>query len=259
MEKDINLKVRSQVLEMALGIEQLINDSLKSFLGIDDEVITKTLNYKSSSISFKTKIHLLLDLGKISKTEFDCFDKFMEIRNQFMHNINVCSFCEVVDHLNGIEGWLIKNIELDEETHQTLKKLNSEKQREAHIHFLFATLNSNIADIMYTMIEKNNKENKKDYLYLIGYKYCETIVKNLHPSLKSIYKEQLEILNKGSKKEFTISDIEFLFKLSQDMLNRRLNAYLDQKFPKDSKDRIDFEQEFNIKNIDFLSHEELTN
>ena len=69
MEKDLNLGLRTNLLEMALHLENLINDCLKAFLEISLKEQTKTLSYKSSSIGFKTKIDLLFDLGKINKVQ----------------------------------------------------------------------------------------------------------------------------------------------------------------------------------------------
>lgn len=242
MEKELNLKLRTQVLQMALGIEDLINEILKSFLRIDHEAKTKTLSYKSSSISFKTKIYLLFDLGKINKIQFESFDKFMEIRNQFMHNINVNSFCEIANHIDGLENWLTKNVSLPPDSLKVIQEITDiEEKREATLHFLFAKLNYDLSDIIVKMLEKDKVDSEKDWLYYVGYKYYGVVYKKLHPTLNIIFNEQIEILKKGAKKDFTIEDVNFLFKLSQDMLRLRLNSYIDNIFPKDSSERILFE------------------
>ena len=111
-KEDRNLDKRTEVLDWALQLEYLINVCLKSYLSIDPEKKTIALSNLATSISFKAKIDLLFDLGKIDKIQHNMFEKAMSIRNQFLHNIYCNTYCYVADHLDGLENWLIKNIEL---------------------------------------------------------------------------------------------------------------------------------------------------
>lgn len=95
---ELNIELRSEILERALVLENEINRLLFHFLGINKEV-TKTLSNKSSSLSFKNKIDLLLDLGTIDNNEYQLLILFMEIRNQFLHNIKSIDFLIVLNDL----------------------------------------------------------------------------------------------------------------------------------------------------------------
>ena len=48
-----------------------------------------TLGNKSSALSLKTKTDLLIDLGALNKEEQKKIIYFFEIRNQFIHNIDI--------------------------------------------------------------------------------------------------------------------------------------------------------------------------
>jgi hypothetical protein len=90
-ENSINIKLRQDILEQSLHIESMINQLLLVFLNIN-KIGTKTLSNKSSSLSFKNKIDLLYDLDRLTKPEYTKFILFMEIRNQFIHNIDCSTF-----------------------------------------------------------------------------------------------------------------------------------------------------------------------
>lgn len=97
-KSDLNIKLRSEILERALVLENEVNRLLFHFLGINKEV-TKTLSNKSSSLSFKNKIDLLQDLGTVDNNEYQLLMLFMEIRNQFLHNIKSVDFITVLTDL----------------------------------------------------------------------------------------------------------------------------------------------------------------
>jgi hypothetical protein len=97
---ELNLELRSEILERALILENEVNKLLFHFLGINKE-ITKTLSNKSSSLSFKNKIDLLLDLDRINKDEYQQMLLFMEIRNQFLHNISANDFSVILTDLGN--------------------------------------------------------------------------------------------------------------------------------------------------------------
>lgn len=93
MESNFNIKLRSRIIERALILEKLSSEVLKILLRLI-YVDTKTLSNKSSSLSFKNKIDLLYDLGAITKDQHNYFGKFMELRNQFAHNIDCSSYLD---------------------------------------------------------------------------------------------------------------------------------------------------------------------
>jgi hypothetical protein len=92
--KDYNLELRSYVLNLALSIEELSTLIVKSLLR-KVKPNSKTLDNKSSNLSFKNKIDILHDLGDISGEAYNQFVKFMEIRNQFIHNPKCNNFVDL--------------------------------------------------------------------------------------------------------------------------------------------------------------------
>lgn len=105
---DFNLELRGKVLEDSLNLEKLASNVIKSVLRIFKDQ-TKTLGNKSSSLSFKNKIDLLFDIGELDKVKLDHLVKFMEIRNQFIHNHECNSFDDLVRINQELTNYLIKN------------------------------------------------------------------------------------------------------------------------------------------------------
>lgn len=98
MNNDLNLPLRTDILDIALNIELTIDSILLSYLNIENDK-RKAITNKSGGISFKTKIDLLFDLEIFSKEEHKEFLLLMEFRNQFLHNIDCNSFTYAVDVL----------------------------------------------------------------------------------------------------------------------------------------------------------------
>ncbi len=84
-EKTYNEALRSRVLICSIRAEDSASDILISLLR-RVRPDSKTLGNKSSSLSFKNKIDLLYDIDDLTKEEYTSMLKFMEIRNQFIHN-----------------------------------------------------------------------------------------------------------------------------------------------------------------------------
>ena len=103
MEKDLNLELRKEIIEIALTLEGAINNLLISYLNIDS-LNLKALGNKNSSISFKNKIDLLADIEVLNKDEHFKFLILMEFRNQFLHNANCNSFEKAVEILGTDRG-----------------------------------------------------------------------------------------------------------------------------------------------------------
>jgi DNA-binding MltR family transcriptional regulator len=92
--KDYNIELRSYILNLALSVEDLSTLIVKSLLR-KVKSNSKTLDNKSSSLSFKNKIDILYDLGDITNDAYNQFVKFMEIRNQFIHNPQCNKFVDL--------------------------------------------------------------------------------------------------------------------------------------------------------------------
>jgi hypothetical protein len=90
-DKDYNKPLRAHVLICSVREEEAASEAIKSLLRLVKPE-SKTLDNKSSSLSFKNKIDLLYDIDDLNKEEYTSLIKFMEIRNQFIHNPNCNSF-----------------------------------------------------------------------------------------------------------------------------------------------------------------------
>ena len=101
-------KVRSKILSNSLRLDYIITMMLGDLLGFAP-VTSITLGTKSSTLSFKSKVELLIDIGALNKNNKNKFIKFMEIRNQFVHNISVDSFKSCFASVEGSTGFLKKN------------------------------------------------------------------------------------------------------------------------------------------------------
>ena len=93
-DTEINIEVRSEILEYSLNIEGAINDLLLAYLGIFDKSSTKLFGNKVG-LSFKNKIDLLFDINVLSKEEHNDLDLFMNFRNRFFHAIECNSYSAV--------------------------------------------------------------------------------------------------------------------------------------------------------------------
>ncbi|HXD93882.1 MAG TPA: hypothetical protein VNX01_11770 [Bacteroidia bacterium] len=91
MITDLNIPLRTGVLDKALNLEHTVNLILLQYMSIESEE-RKAITNKNSSLSFKNKIDLLFDLEVFSKDEYKLFLLLMEYRNQFLHNIDCSSF-----------------------------------------------------------------------------------------------------------------------------------------------------------------------
>lgn len=90
----MNNTTRYHILDTSLKVEQLLSELIKNILRIKSES-TKTLDNKSSSLTYKAKTDLLFDLGEINKYEYNIFIKFSEIRNQFVHVLEVREYIDL--------------------------------------------------------------------------------------------------------------------------------------------------------------------
>ena len=129
---DLGLDLRKDILEYALMMEMLTTNFLAKLLDIKDPKNSRTLGNKTSSFSFNHKVDLLIDLGALRKEERKKYQYFMEIRNQFIHNINACTHEKCLSGLDGTNNAILKlypqpeNITLDEKYRNAVNALSDE-------------------------------------------------------------------------------------------------------------------------------------
>lgn len=95
----MNLDLRKEILKASLEIEAKLSEILMQLLDIK-QTDNKSLGYKGSALSLKSKVDLLYDINKIEKKSYDKLIMFMEIRNQFIHNLDANTFEVVLSRIN---------------------------------------------------------------------------------------------------------------------------------------------------------------
>ena len=142
MEAQLNIEVRSRILEYSLFIERSINDLLLLNLGIYDEKEKTRLFCNKGKLTFQNKIDLLFDIEILSKEENSEFELLMNIRNKFLHDIDCSSFKILLQQLdNGIVNRFKKFIE-DE------KSINDEEACKIACYRLFQKNIKTIGEII---------------------------------------------------------------------------------------------------------------
>lgn len=114
MKWNIGLNERQEILTFALLLENFSSIFLSNLLGIDEYRNTKSFGNSNSSLSFNQKINLLIDIGALSPIERKKYITFMEIRNQFMHNLAADSYESCYEFINGKDAYILKNYPQDE-------------------------------------------------------------------------------------------------------------------------------------------------
>jgi hypothetical protein len=125
--KDYNKPLRSSILICSLRCEETASSIIRNLLRVVKPE-SKTLGNKSSSLSFKNKIDLLYDIDDLSIDEYSMLLKFMEIRNQFIHNGECNSFVDLAkanpDLTKYLKAKFPNDIKVDEDCYfQSFKEL----------------------------------------------------------------------------------------------------------------------------------------
>lgn len=184
---DYALELRHSILITALALESLTSMYLAGLLGIKDYKNTKSFGNKSGNLSFNQKIELLTDLDALSKDDKKKFQTFMEVRNQFMHNIEIKSYTECFKMLDGKENYILKHFPQD----KTIIK-------EVQLRIATETLGIQLMDIINNLASKifiNDIHKVKSEMHvLIQEKFSNSI-----QNMKTILEEKIK--SKTAKKE----------------------------------------------------------
>jgi len=143
----IGIEERKSVLISALAMEGMTTAFLAELLGIKNVKKSKTLK----QLSFNQKIHLLIDIGALKHSDYNKFQTFMEIRNQFMHNLEATSYEKC---FSFIENGMTKVLKLYP---QTPSLITEEKLKNA-----VNALSEELIQLTYQIIEKVKEKINKD-------------------------------------------------------------------------------------------------
>jgi hypothetical protein len=104
----MNLDTRIEILKTSLLIERFLSHFLGGLLNIKDVRKSISLGNKNTALSFNQKINLLIDIGALNSETKAKFQIFMELRNQFMHNIEAKTYTSCLSFMDGKESYLLK-------------------------------------------------------------------------------------------------------------------------------------------------------
>lgn len=123
MANDISFENRQIAITKVLRLEHLSSMLVKNLIGISVNKKTKSLDNKSSALSLKSKLDLLLDTDKINKETYKYLLLILSIRNQFAHNYSCNNFKDLSLFIDGIDKHLLSFS--DEGLSKTEEKLKS--------------------------------------------------------------------------------------------------------------------------------------
>lgn len=189
-EKEINranFGNRAIVLEFSVMIEDMLSLLLSVVLKIRHRRDSLSLGTKSSGLSFNAKANLLLDMKYLKKDDRWKFQMFMEIRNQFAHNLKVQTFDQCFQSVTGKDKLL-----------NTYRSVNNSSSVEEKLKEAFMALGFEIIDLGKKVISKFGEEYRR-----------ENILENLSTYTFVVFsslKKSLEALNeKNDLKEFLLT------------------------------------------------------
>lgn len=138
----LNLDNRTEYLRYSLLFEGYLSALIASLLNITDEKNSRSLGFRSSAISFKTKVDILLDMNLINKDDIWKYETFMLIRNQFMHNMDADTYDDCLEYIdkekkNKLLKFYPKNIDLSEEEKTKRASINLAAELTEISHKLF--------------------------------------------------------------------------------------------------------------------------
>lgn len=144
---------RIAILNASLQIEAMTSMFLAHLLGIKDLLSSKTFGNKSSAMSFNNKIDLLIEIKALSADTKSKYQLFMEIRNQFVHNVHAVSFVECFRYVgDGKKATVILKM------YEQPKELNEEERLEKACAALSLELLKTTGDITGKLEEKDIEE-----------------------------------------------------------------------------------------------------
>ena len=138
----VSFEKRLPVLRTALLIEGIAAPFLAKLIGVENPKDSYSFSDTSTALSFSSKILLLIDIGALSRHDKAKFFTFMEIRNQFVHNISAKDIETCLPFLpKGKDSYILKTYPQD-------KKLAFVKQMELAVDELTKDVFAIAANLM---------------------------------------------------------------------------------------------------------------
>lgn len=148
---DLGIEKRKLILQTSLLVESFTSIFLSRLLEINDRTQTISFSNKSSSMSFNQRLNLLIDIGAIEAKNRNKFLTFMEIRNQFMHNLEAASYEKCFDFIDGKENFILRTYPQD-----------SNKSREEQLEKAAEKLSGDVLTITVNLYDKVKEKIEKE-------------------------------------------------------------------------------------------------
>lgn len=181
------IEIRKEILISSLYLESFLSHFLGKLLGIKDINNTISLGNSGKSLSFSSKLNLLIDIGAIKKNDQKKFIAFMEIRNQFMHNLNATTFELCVSFIDGKEKFLLNN-------YPQKSNLIKEKQLEGAI----SSLTNDVFKLTIDIFERIKDKSVKDAMPDLYKKQLDDLIKSIYYTSKQLDKHLESIQKDGT-------------------------------------------------------------
>nr|WP_121270863.1 hypothetical protein [Pedobacter schmidteae] len=178
---NLGIDKRSEVLQYALIIESFTSIFLGELLGIKDVKNSRVLGNKSNPISFNQKITLLIEIEALKSVEKTKFLTFMEVRNQFMHNMEASSYETCFSYLDGKDKYLLKSYPQEE-------GISKEKQLE----LAFRALAEDVVKLTIGLLDKVKEkiaDNVRSTAHEAFMGYATDAIREIEGAFNSIYEK----------------------------------------------------------------------
>ncbi|PBQ32761.1 hypothetical protein CNR22_13580 [Sphingobacteriaceae bacterium] len=221
------MEMRSGVLNYALIMEHFTSMFLKELFGVTKPTEeTFCFGNKGTSLSFDTKIYLLMDIGAMDKSSKSKFLAFMAIRNQFMHNFDAKSYEECFNFLDGTEAFLLK-------TYKIAKTESKEEYLKLAVEALCKDVNQLTSDVI-----EHIKEKRKRNAEL---KFKSEMLTHTETALHSLTDEFIEDFKSVKNKRYTGKEVSSIIsslvsKIGTHVILGRYNEFLKTKSPEEIKE-----------------------
>lgn len=193
---NLGIDKRSEVLQYALIIESFTSIFLGELLGIKDVKNSRVLGNKSNPISFNQKITLLIEIEALESVEKTKFLTFMEVRNQFMHNLEASSYETCFSYLEGKDKYLLKSYPQEE-------GISKEKQLE----LAFRALSEDVVKLTMGLLDKVKEkiaDNAKRTAHEEFMGYATDAIREIENSFNSVYEKVV----KSQKQTIKITELK---------------------------------------------------
>jgi len=224
------LEIRKEVLTTSIIVETMTSAFLSALLGIKDSTKSRSLGNRSGSLSFNQKIDLLIEIGALSRDNRNKYQAFMEVRNQFIHNLSASTYEKCYAATNGTDKFVLR-------TYPQTTDISREKQLELATR----ELSDDIARLTAALTENIKEKAKKDAELDIAKKFHQAFIDSIEQvktSLDDFFDKEIKknpTFNSESLKGFGTKLSKMLYGLVMKNHKKLNSEENDSETSKDSK------------------------